>query len=84
MYKDRLLTRYYVLKAFGSYGQYKDYLFLTVNEKQIKIHNYHTNSIQKDWHSSDEFDSLSKRTKDNFIKGKVLGILESNQNYLLD
>ena len=70
------------LFSFSGYGQYKDYLSLNVDGKDLRVYNHHTNSIQKDWYSSDEFDNLSKRTKDNFIKGKVLGILENNQNYL--
>lgn len=72
------------LFSFSGYGQYKDYLYLTVDEKEVRIYDYHTNAPQKDWYSSDEFDSLGKRTQDNFIKNKVLTILESNANYLMD
>jgi len=71
------------LFSFSGYGQYKDYLSLSVNGKDFRIHNHHTNSMQKDWYSSGEFDNLSERTKDNFIKGKVLGIIENNLDYVL-
>ena len=66
----------------SGYGQYKDYLYLSVNGFDVKIYKYHTDSMQKDWYCSDEFDNLGKRTKDNFIKQKVLNIIEANINYL--
>lgn len=70
------------LFTFAGYGQYKNYLYLSVNGEDMKLSIYHTNSIAKDYFCSDAFDNLSERTQDNYIKGCVLCILESNANYL--
>ena len=70
------------LYAFAGYGQYKNYLYLTVNGEDMKIYLYHTNAGNKDYFCSEAFDNLSERTQDNYIKGCVLDILEANANYL--
>jgi hypothetical protein len=70
------------LYAFAGYGQYKNYLYLTVNGEDMKLSLYHTNAGMKDYFCSEAFDNLSERTQDNYIKGCVLCILEANANYL--
>ena len=72
------------LFTHSGYGQYRDYLYLSLDGEDFKINIYHTNSQQVDWYKSDEFDNLGERTKDNFIKSKVLSIIEENADYLND
>lgn len=68
--------------TFAGYGQYKNYLHLTVNGEDLKLSLYHTNSMAKDYFCSDAFDNLSRRSQDNYIKSNVLAILEANANNL--
>ena len=67
------------LHTFSGYGQYKNFLSLTIDGEHLLFSLYHTNSIERDYYDSDNFDNLSKRRKDNYLKNCVLSILEANK-----
>lgn len=62
------------LYSHAGYGQYKDYLTLTIDGEIIKLCLYHTNSIEVD----NFRDMENSTTINNFYKTKVLQILEAN------
>ena len=70
------------LHAFAGYGQYKNFLSLTIDGEDFLLSLHHANSMERDYYNSEAFDNLSERTQDNYIKGCVLDILEANANYL--
>ncbi len=62
------------LFSHAGYGQYKDYLTLSIDGEIIKLCLYHTNSVEVD----DFRDMENPVTINNFYKTKVLQILEAN------
>jgi hypothetical protein len=53
------------------YGQYKDYLTIEIDEKELKVSQYHTNSSLKDWYEDQE----NNTTINNFHKRRILELI---------